>query len=72
MASLVMLVLTRGYPLITSGLGHLFGSQDPFECVQCGRWDLSLVYFLLLPVVPRKGGPSGFVDPQMASNGWGK
>lgn len=31
-----------------------YGRQnlDPFECVQCGRWDLSLVYFLLLPVVP--------------------
>lgn len=31
-----------------------YGRQnlDPFECVRCGRWDLSLAYFLLLPVVP--------------------
>eukprot|EP00435_Cladocopium_sp_Y103_P073583 s631_g44.t1 len=47
----------QGYDDSSAGCSQCasgYGRQnlDPFECVRCGRWDLSVVYFLLLPVVP--------------------
>jgi len=39
-----------GCSTCASGYGRQ--NLDAFECNRCGRWDLSLGYFLLLPVVP--------------------